>query len=69
MLRPNLNKKITTKEEKERKFEEMLKKALKQGKDKFNEFEKNKNKKIKDERYKLPQVIVEDNNDYKKKSE
>ena len=53
-LHPNLNKKVRTEEEKATEFEVMLKKALKNGKDKYRENIKSKDNKIGDNSFKLP---------------
>lgn len=53
-LHPNLNKRVKTKEQKAIEFEEMLAKALKNGKEKFRENIKSKENKIGNNSYKLP---------------
>ena len=57
MLRPNLNKKVKTEEQKQIEFEIMLKNALKSSKEKYRDSMKSNDKKIKDHRYKLPKKV------------
>ena len=57
MLRPNLNKKVKTEEQKQIEFEIMLKKALKNSKEKYIESVKSNDQKIGDHRYKLPKKV------------